>query len=190
MSDIEVVDPTVEAPAEDTPPTEERDELDALSPPPEELTLSTGTQVVFENLKARQFFKLLRIITHGAAPMMGNPGLFNLDGDAAQLAARLTALVAMAVPDAEDETIDFVLAMVKPKGLIEGRSLNKADKERNEELWDQVHKDMENPELDDLFSVIEGVVKRESEDLAALGKRLSSLFKAAKKTGQLPSTTT
>lgn len=189
MSDIEVVDPTVDAPVEEAP-AEERDELDALSPPPEELKLSTGTQVVFEDLRARQFFKLLRIITHGAAPMMGNPGLFNLDGDAAQLAARLTALVAMAVPDAEDETIDFVLSMVKPKGLIEGRALSKQDKERNEELWGQVNKDLENPELDDLFSVIEGVVKRESEDLAALGKRISSLFKAAKKTGQLPSTTT
>lgn len=162
-------------------------ELDALDPVPEQLKLSTGTIVEIEDLKTRQFFKLLRIVTHGALPLMGDLSLFKLDpdGDLGEFTGRLLAVLVMSIPDAVDETIDFVRVMVKPTGLIEGRKLNKADAERNEYLWAQVDNDLDNPELDDLISIVEAIVKREAADIQALGKRLMSMFNLAMKTGQL-----
>lgn len=162
-------------------------ELDALDPVPEQLKLSTGTIVEIEDLKTRQFFKLLRIVTHGALPLMSDLSLFKLDPDSdlGEFTGRLLAVLVMSIPDAVDETIDFVRVMVKPSGVIEGRKLNKADSERNDYLWAQVDNDLENPELEDLISIVEAIVKREAADIQALGKRLASMMNLAAKTGQL-----
>lgn len=162
-------------------------ELDALDPVPEQVKLASGTLVDVEALKTRQFFKLLRIITHGALPLMQDLSMFKLDPDAelGEFTGRLLAVLVMSIPDAADETIDFVRVMVRPAGLIEGRKLNKADAERNDTLWATLDNELENPELDDLISIVEVVVKREAGDIQALGKRLASMMTLAAKTGQL-----
>ncbi len=167
-------------------------ELDALDPTPETLKLVSGNAVVLEDLRARQFFKLLRIVTHGALPLVQDMSLFQLDpdGDAREFGARLAGILALSIPDAEDETIAFVRAMCKPYGLIEGRKLNKADTERNNALWANLDAELDNPELDDLVSIVEAVVRREAADLQALGKRLAGMLNLAKKTGQLAPTST
>ncbi len=168
-------------------------ELDALDPVPEQVKLTSGTVVVLEDLKARQFFKLLRIVTHGAMPLMQDMSLFKLDPDTdpGEFTSRLLSILVLSIPDAEDETIEFIASMCKPYGLIEDRRLNKQDAERNEELWRRLAKDLDNPELDDLVTLIEAVVRRESADIQALGKRLAAMFKLADRTGQLrtPQTT-
>ncbi len=162
-------------------------ELSALDPIPEQVKLESGTIVVFEDLKARQFFRLLRIVTHGAMPLMQDMSLFQLDpeADATEFTGRLLSVLLLSIPDAEDEAIEFVNSMVKPYGLIEGRKLNKADAERNNALRTALAEELYNPTLEDLFTVIEAVVRRESADIQALGKRLAAMFKLAKKTGQL-----
>lgn len=165
-------------------------ELDALDPVPEAVKLSTGTVVQLESLRARQFFKFLRIITHGAVPNMRDFSILRMDGDtsAEEFAVRLVSLLALSIPDAEDEAIEFLRSMSKPAGLIEGRrALNKQDQERNAELWAQLDDDLENPELDDLITLIEAIVRREAEDIQALGKRLGAMLNLAEKTGQIPS---
>ncbi len=163
-------------------------ELDALDPVPEQVKLASGTVVALEDLKARQFFKLLRILTRGAMPVLQDLSIFKIDGDTSveEFTTRLMTLLLLAVPEAENETIEFVTAMVKPVGLIEGRKLNKQDTERNNELWYKVVSELDNPELDDLVTIIEAIVRREAADIQALGKRLSAMFKLAQKTGQLP----
>jgi len=167
-------------------------EIDVLDPVPTTVTLSTGTVVEIEHLKARQFFKFLRIITRGALPAMQDMSVFKLDGeqDAKEFAGRLISLMLLSIPEAEDEAIEFIQSMCKPYGLIErrgGSKLNKQDVERNTELWTRVITDLDNPELDDLVTVVEAIVKREAADIQALGKRLSAMFKLAEKTGQIPS---
>ncbi len=166
-------------------------ELDALDPVPAQLTLSTGTVVVIEDLRARQFFKFLRIITRGALPAMQDMSIFNVDGnlDAREFGGRLLSLMLLSIPEAENEAIEFVQAMCKPAGLIERRGLgklNKQDQERNTALWATFLMEMDNPELDDLVSIIEVIVKREAADIQALGKRLGAMLKIAEKTGQIP----
>lgn len=163
-------------------------ELETLDPTPEQIKLSSGAVVLIEDLKSRQFFKFLRIITHGAMPILADLKLFQMDADMdpGEFGTRLLSALLLSVPDAEDEAIDFVQAMVKPVGLIEGRKLNKQDTERNNALWTAVELELENPELDDLVSIIEAVVTREAADIQALGKRLLGMFRLAQRTGQIP----
>ncbi len=162
-------------------------ELRALDPVADQVKLLDGTVVLIEDLKTRQFFKLLKIITAGSLPLLTSSDLFDLnpDEDPAEFAKRLLAILVLSIPDAENETIAFLRSMVKPAGLIEGRALNKQDNERNNELTARVDQAMANPELDDTVSILEVVVRREANDIQALGKRLGSMFKLAAKTGQL-----
>lgn len=163
-------------------------ELNALDGVPEQVKLSTGTFVEVQDLKSRQFFKLLRIITHGALPLMNDMSLFRMSSDmsATEFGQRLLSVMLLSIPDAEKETIEFLQSMVKPAGLIEGRNLNKQDTERNSALWAAVDADMYNPELDDLVTLVETIIRREASDIQALGKRLQAMFKLAEKTGQVP----
>ncbi len=159
------------------------DELAALDPRPETVKLHSGIWVQIEDLKARQFFKLLRILTHGGLPILQDRSLF-ADSTAEEFGTRLLTAVLFAIPDAEDEALEFVRSLCKPVGLIEGRKLNKQDTERNNELWFKVIS-----ELDDPITIVEAVVKRESDYMLALGKRLQAMFTLAEKTGQVPTQT-
>lgn len=159
-------------------------ELDTLDPVPQRITLSTGTAVEFEALKARQFFKLLRIVTHSAAGMLTQvDGLFN--GSGADTAGKFAAMLIMSIPDAIDETVEFLFSMVKPAGLIVKNNLDKNEDAYNKKLWEKLVEDLGNPELEDLIDLVEAIFKREADDLAALGKKLQKLLGLAQKTGQL-----
>ncbi|KAI4218496.1 MAG: hypothetical protein L6R40_008771 [Gallowayella cf. fulva] len=155
----------------------------------ERVALSSGTEVLIQPLKARQFFKLLRIITHGAGGMLLNVQ-FSPGDTPEEFGAKLLALVGFAIPDAEDEVIDFLLAMVLPVGLKDGRTLSKTEKATNEDMKAALFEELYNPELEDLVTLIEAIVKREASDLQALGKRLMAMFELAKKTGQVPAAMT
>jgi hypothetical protein len=105
-----------------------------------------------------------------------------------EFGAKLVALLAFAIPDAEDEVFEFLRSMVKPAGLRQGSKLLKPDIAENDRLEEELYSQLYNPELGDTLTLIEAIVKRESEDLQALGKRLMAMFDLAKKTGQVPKT--
>jgi len=149
------------------------------------VTLQSGLQVTIQPLKSRQFFKLLRIITHGAGGMLLNVK-FSGEDTPEEFGAKLLALVGFAIPDAEEEVIDFLQSMVQAAGVKEGRTLSKEDRATNKELTDALLDELYNPELEDLVTLVEAIVTREAEDLQALGKRLMAMFDLAKKTGQVP----
>lgn len=156
-------------------------ELDVLDPTPETLTLSDGTEVKLLDLKARQFFKLLRILTHGPAMSLISNSSSLLAGEADEVVGRLMGFLIVSIPDAYDETLAFLHDMVQPAGLVDGKAAQKS----NQEKWDKLRDVMANPELEDIVDLVNAIVKRESADLAALGKKVASLFKVAQKTGQL-----
>lgn len=165
-------------------------ELDVLSPVPEEGKLSSGTLFYYEELRSRQLFRLLRIITRGAAPLLagGNSPLLDLRAegvDAAEWAERMLALLVFAVPEAEDEALEFIRSMVRPHALVE-HPTTKSDQQRNATLSAQLSAELSNPPLEDVLTVIEGVLRRESPHLMALGKRMRVLVKVAQQTGQVP----
>lgn len=160
-------------------------DVEVIVPENETVTLSTGSVVHIQPLKARQFFKLLRIITHGAGGMLLNIQ-FSPNDTPEAFGAKLLALVGFAIPDAEDEVIEFLLSMVEPDGIKSGKNITKADRENNKALVEELVAEMDNPELEDLVTLVEAIVNREAADLQALGKRLMTMFDLAKKTGQIP----
>lgn len=160
-------------------------EMNVLDPVPDRVTLQSGSVVIIESLKLRQFFRLMKIVTHGAGSSLLRMDL-SPDDSADVFGTKLLSMVLLSIPDSEDETIDFLMSMVKPDGLIENRLLDKAAKERNDFLLDVLHKELMNPELEDTISILEVVVQRESADLQALARKVMSMFKVAQKTGQAP----
>lgn len=162
------------------------DEIDKLDPLTEAVKLRSGLFVRFEALRTRQFLKLLRIVTHGALPGMSQAGMLNLQNlTNEEFLGQFLTITLLSIPDAEDETVEFIRSMVYPDGLIERKGLNKQDVERNKELWAALDEELENPDLDDLVTILEAVIKRESDDIYALGKRLAAMMSLAAKTGQL-----
>lgn len=160
-------------------------ELDRIDPQPVECKLSTGFAVEIVRMRTRQFFRLLRILTHGAGPALTQSQL-SFEGDAAEFAAKLLTLVIMSIPDAEQETIQFLASMSRPRGITDkpDSRLSKQEKEANDALWAQFNEELHNPELDDTLSLIEVIVTQEAPELQALGKKLRAMFEMFRKTGQ------
>lgn len=137
------------------------------------VTLLNGHQVNVERLRTRQTLRLMKILTRGGAAALSD---LDFGGDQTDAAVALAGAVLFSIPEAEDETIEFVRSMVTPVGLIyDPRS--KPEIEVNENLWGQVRDDFENPELEDLLSVMERVIQVEAPHLASLGKRIALLAK-------------
>lgn len=161
------------------------DDVRSIEHEPKSLVLGSGLYIEIQPLKLIQFFKLLRIVSHGAGQNILSLN-FNPNLSEEEFAIQLLSIIAFSVPDAEDETLEFIHSMTKPVGLIENRELNKLDKERNQELWAQYNAALENPELEDFIIILEAIVKNEAEDLKASGKRLMAMFKFAQKTSVVP----
>jgi hypothetical protein len=117
--------------------------------------------------------RLMKILTRG-----GGAALQDIDftGGQDEAAVALLGAVIFSIPEAEDETIEFVKSMVSPVGLI-ADPRSKPEHEVNDGLWESLNERFENPELDDLVTVLEVVIKTEAPHLIALGKRLALLVK-------------
>lgn len=161
-----------EEPADPSP----GEEIERLVPSPgEPFELSDGTKVVANELRLREFLGLLKIVTRGAALAMNEVRLNTNDDDFAQ---SLISLFIFAIPEAEDEAADFVRMMVRPAGPFDDAKDEAAARTALDEH-------MVNPDLEDLFSIIEIVITNEGKDLRRLGKRLGKALEFAQKTGQV-----
>ncbi len=159
------------------------EEVSVLTPDTERFKLADGTHVEVEDLRLRQFLRMLRILTKSSLPLIMSSDLFaqnDLDSD--EFARKLLGLILLALPDAEDETVVFLQSLVRPAGMIP-TPLNKSDAERNEWLTGQLRAKLANPELEDTVTIFEVVIRREAKDIQALGKRLRALWGLASKTG-------
>jgi hypothetical protein len=169
--------------AEQTPvvPDPARDESERLNPDPTgPLTLTTGKVVEVLPLKTREMMKLLKIVTRGAGAVLEQlMGELDLS-DPAAFAQTLGALIIMSIPEAENEVIEFVQSIVRPYGWDD---LAAADRKDAVEQLSVLMAELHNPELDDLISIVERVIRRESEDIRNLGKRIGTAFKLGQKVG-------
>lgn len=163
-------------------------EIDRLDPLGSELALRSGIHVKVVRLRMRQLFRLLRIITRGGAgylPVLRDAMNSAEEGQAAEVfGTQLLAVAMMALPEAEDEAVEFLISVTEPAGLLTRE--DKQANEHNEQLRSKLTKELFNPEIEDVVSIIERVVLTEREDLVALGKRLAAAWGMAAKTGQVP----
>lgn len=153
-----------------------------FDPIPETVVLSNGVVVRLLRLKTRQFFRMLRIVTRGAGGFLSDVGL-SMEDSTDDFIAKLLGLLVIAIPEAENEAIEFIGSMVEPDGLVDTPKMSKDDKAQNELLWLNLQDALRNPELEDFIDIIEAIVRREASDMQALGKRLRRMFEVAQKVG-------
>lgn len=152
-----------------------------VSDPSEPITLENGSQVVVERLRTRQLMALLKILSRGFGDAVG--ALFvamNEEGED-EFAIQLLGSMFVAIPEAEDETVEFIKRMVSPAGLIEDPR-TKAEKGSNEEARERLNATLDNPDLEDLFSIMERIIQVEGPHIGALGKRLTAIGKTINRT--------
>lgn len=152
-------------------------DIDTVASEPEPLVLSTGLPVEIQRLKTRQTMRLMKILTRGAGAALSD---LNFSGDEDNM-TQLLGTVLFSIPEAEDETVEFIRSMLLPAGLI-ADPRTKAENEANAALLDRLDEEMDNPELDDLVTIFEKVVELERDHLTALGKRVAALLKVARPT--------
>lgn len=149
-------------------------DVDALSPDPDTITLESGLTVNVERLRTRGMFKLLKIVTRGAGPILMQMKL-DFD-DSEKFVGQLLAVVMMAIPEAEDEAIEFIQYMVTPSDYNEGAK-SKADVEKNKQAFERLSRDLDDPAPSDTVAIISRIIENEAHDIQALGKQLAALLK-------------
>lgn len=165
----------------------ERDEIERLDPEPDApFKLETGLEIRVVPMRTRQVFRFLRILTHGAGGAVLAGGL-DFNDKPEEFAQKLLAIATLAIPDAEQETMEFLASMCEPAGLRKPRAGEKLGDEAdraNQELWDRLNTDLFNPDPLDAIDIIERIILNEATDLQALGKRLGRMMDVFRKTGQ------
>lgn len=162
-------------------PDEARDEVERIDPDPTgPVTLVSGAKVEIVPLKLRETMKLLKIVTRGAGGVLEQTmGDLDLD-DPAAFAQTFGALIVFSIPEAENEAVEFIQSMVLPYDFSNLPQQDKIDQ------LNALAVDLSNPELEDVISIIERVVRRESEDIRNLGKRISQAFQLTRKVQPKP----
>ena len=139
------------------------------------VTLQSGMRVKVERLKLRATMALLKILTRGAAPILAD--LFAESGaEDEEFATKVLGSLLLSVPEAPDETVEFLLRIVSPADLRRNRVLSKDDKFTNTQLQDRLTAELSDAELDDVVTIITAVITQERPHLQALGKRLALLM--------------
>lgn len=160
-------------------------DLDRIDPDAATVTLASGTEIQITRLRTRQFFRLLKVLTHGGGEMLVRTLDFSAPGD--EFAQRLAMAILFSIPDAEQEAILFVQSMCLPVGVAppEVRRRDKRQREDDDAAFAALAEELFNPPLDDTVTIVEAVIKQEAGDIQALGKRLAGLLNLADRTGRL-----
>lgn len=146
-------------------------ELDRLVPVVgEPITLVDGTKVLIRPLKLRELFALLKILTRGAAMAMGGSSFRVLEGQE-EFAETLIALLINAIPEAEEEVMEFLRVVVDPAPPEGGWKNTISEEDAHHHLNELL---LVNPEIEDLIDIITAVVYAESQDIERLGKKLTN----------------
>lgn len=135
------------------------------TPDLEVIVPSEGTFVVdgitarVKRLKSKEFLGLIRVLTLGLGPSIGQ---FDLSGkDEEEVQGKVIAMFIMAIPEAIDEFGEFLFSVVEP-----------VDKSQD----GQLHLAMKNPDMDVLLEVITVIAEQEADDFASLvGKAKAAL---------------
>lgn len=150
---------------------------DIILSEPVPLTLSNGLEIEVERLRTRALMSLLKILTYGAGEALLNLRVTD-DTSEEDFTGALLGAIIFAIPEAENETIEFINRMVVPAGLRATKT--KEDIAHNVALDAQLRDALSDPDLTDLFLIVSEIVKREAPHIRALGKQISVLFPMAK----------
>lgn len=155
-------------------------DIDAIASDEESkpLTLESGLPIKVLRIRTRATMSLLKILTRGAGEALATIR-FGEDVTQEEFTAQLLGAVILSIPEAEDETIEFLNRVVEPGSLIDKPRLSPGDIEWNQEQWDLLAAELRDPSLDDLVTIVSEIVKVEGPHVLALGKRIAALLPMA-----------
>lgn len=178
-------EPAVPAAATDMPAADLGTELGVLAPKPTVITLTSGTRVRIKKLKTRGLLSLLAVGLVGIGSQLSSLQL-DPDDDPGMFMGKFLGLVVAALPHAQDEVIDFLRTVCEPDAKVTGFKIGKEQRQANQELDAALTAELEDPEPDDTFTIIETIIVNNAGDLQTWGKRLAGVYRLARKTGQTP----
>lgn len=162
-------DPALDIAAD--PPLDEMDRLEELPTGPVQLPSGMELEIVPMNL--RETMKLLKIVTHGAGPILSQQ-FSSLDfDDPDDFAQALLGILIMSIGDAETELIEFLQSMCQPVGFD-----NIKDPKKRAEVARQMLVELYNPSTDITIAILGRIVSQEAENLRGLGKKIGALTRA------------
>lgn len=167
--------PIDEASSEEQLTVQSHDEIDRLDPLPEKLRLKNDIEFTVNPLRLRQFLALIRILTRGASPFLAGGGLTARDPE--EFARQLLMLLLLAIPESEEETIEFVKTIAAP--------VLTSNPEIDAKIQDEFDASLNDPELEDIVLIFQALVQNEAEDLRSLGNRLRSMMSTVSRMGLL-----
>lgn len=135
-------------------------DLEAIAPEPGAVLVigaqspKGGVEVRVNRLRTIEFLSLMRAVARGAGP-----GLATLDfsDDQNEMMGEILAIFLMAIPEAGDLFLDFVRKVTVPAvETKDGKNRARVDEE------------LQNPELEDLLSILEMVALQEMDDIKGL----------------------
>lgn len=155
-------------------------EIDHIDPTPEILTLRSGVQVSVSRVKTIQLLRLVKIFSAGDGIDALMYAYANSDGEEEMMRNVVSSLI-LAIPNAEKEVVEFIQSLVEPAHLRPRNSRIKEDAVFNENAYLTLSEELSNPDIEDLFMILETVVRKELPEFRSLGKRLLSLAQVAPK---------
>lgn len=132
-------------------------DLAAIMPDPALIDIA-GMPVRIRRLQTRELLLAIRVLTVG---MGAGIAAVDLSADKEELTQTVLALLITAIPDAPDELLDLLAALVEAR--------NKSDKQAIADL-------MGNPPIDVTMDILSAVVTQEKDDLSALVGKARQLF--------------
>lgn len=140
--------------AETAPHQEEAEktaDADVILPEPTPIVVG-DIKCEVRRLKTREFLALMKVLLRGVGS--GLIGVFQ-EEDEQVMMGRLTGAILVAIPEAEDEFIEFVKKIVVAQ---DGRQQKKLSEY------------LDNPEIDEMMEIARVIIENEAQDFARLGK--------------------
>lgn len=135
------------------------EDLEPILPTPF-FTEVAGCKCTVRRLKTREFLMLMQVLTSGLGPALGEVKLDFTDEDT--IARDLSALMLLAVPNAVDEFMQFLRSVVEPV--------------RDEDRGTVATYLADNPDLDVMVEIFEGIATQEKDDLAILAGKAQAMW--------------
>jgi hypothetical protein len=133
-------------------------DVDVILPTPGTCQVA-GIDVTVNRLKTRELLALLKILTSGLGPALGTVRLDFSSPETVQ--SDLIGLMLLAMPNAVQETVLFLLTIVQPKSPDDRKALNQA---------------LDNPDPADLIDVFEAMASQEAGDLTSLAGKAQAMW--------------
>jgi hypothetical protein len=140
--------------------TETAPDLSVILPDRVEIEIA-GVKCHVRHLKMREFFRVMGIVTNGIGPAVTQIR-WNDAEDPEQMGAIMLSAFIMALPNQADEFIVLMRDMIEPVG--------------GPEEMRKVHAHLLNPEVDDLFPVIDAIITNERENVYQLLGKARAYF--------------